>query len=164
MQEMVDAFARYARLPPMVRRPVLVSELVRQVVGLYDGVRRDVEVRFEDGAGGVEVQLDPEQFRQVLTNLIDNAVEASPPGAAVVASASWSDGHLDVVVVDAGSGLSVDDPELLFQPFYSTKGRGSGVGLAVVQRIVTDHGGTVRLEPNQPQGVRAVVRIPGGAA
>jgi signal transduction histidine kinase len=56
----------------------------------------------------------------------------------------------------------VEDSELLFQPFYSTKLRGSGVGLAMVQRIVTDHGGTVRLEANQPHGVRAVVRIPGG--
>jgi len=164
MQEMVDAFARYAKLPPMARRPVVVSDLVRQVVGLYDGVRRDVAVRFEDGAAGVEVLLDPEQFRQVLTNLVDNAVEASPPGAAVTATLGWSDGQLELVVADSGSGLAVEDPEVLFQPFYSTKGRGSGVGLAIVQRIVTDHGGSVRLEPNQPRGVRAVVRIPGGAA
>jgi len=164
MQEMVDAFARYAKLPPMTRRPVAVSELVRRVVALYDGVRRDVEVRFDDGAAGVEVLLDPEQFRQVLTNLIDIAVEASPPGTAVTASARWREGQLELVVADSGSGLAVDDPEVLFQPFYSTKGRGSGVGLAIVQRIVTDHGGTVRLEPNQPHGVRAVVRIPGGAA
>ena len=56
----------------------------------------------------------------------------------------------------------MDDPDLLFQPFYSTNGRGSGVGLAMVQRIVTDHGGTVRLEPNRPHGAVAVVRLPGG--
>jgi nitrogen fixation/metabolism regulation signal transduction histidine kinase len=164
MQEMVDAFARYAKLPPMARRPVAISDVVRQVVALYDGVRRDVAVHFEDGAGGVELMLDPEQFRQVLTNLIDNAVEASPPGAEVTASAHWDGEQVELVIADAGSGLTVDDPELLFQPFYSTKGRGSGVGLAIVQRIVTDHGGTVRLEPNQPRGVRAVVRIPGGTA
>jgi two-component system nitrogen regulation sensor histidine kinase NtrY len=69
-----------------------------------------------------------------------------------------------IVVADEGPGLPADDPELLFQPFYSTKGRGSGVGLAMVLRIVTDHGGTVRLEANQPGGVRAVVRLPGALA
>jgi nitrogen fixation/metabolism regulation signal transduction histidine kinase len=164
MQEMVDAFARYAKLPPMARRPVAISEVIRQVVGLYDGVRRDVEVRFADGTAGVELMIDPEQFRQVLTNLIDNAVEASPPGAAVTAAARRDGEQIEIVIADCGSGLAVDDPELLFQPFYSTKGRGSGVGLAIVQRIVTDHGGAVRLEPNQPRGVRAVVRIPGGTA
>ncbi len=164
MQEMVDAFARYAKLPPMSRRPVVVSDLLRQIVSLYEGVRRDVEVRFADGTPGVEVVLDPEQFRQVLTNLIDNAVEASPPGGAVTASSRCEDGQLELEVTDEGPGIGVDEPELLFQPFYSTKGRGSGVGLAVVQRIVTDHGGTVRLEPNRPRGVRAVVRIPGGEA
>jgi two-component system nitrogen regulation sensor histidine kinase NtrY len=164
MQEMVDAFARYAKLPPMSRRPVVISELLRQVVSLYEGVRHDVEVRFADGTPGVEVVLDPEQFRQVLTNLLDNAVEASPAGGTVTASSRCEDGQLELEVTDQGTGISVDDPELLFQPFYSTKGRGSGVGLAVVQRIVTDHGGTVRLEPNRPQGVRAVVRIPGGEA
>ena len=164
MQEMVDAFARYAKLPPMSRRPVLVSDLVRQVASLYDGVRNGVEVRFADGTAGLEVVLDPEQFRQVLTNLIENAVEASPAGATVTAATRLAGGQVEVEVTDHGSGLGVEDPELLFQPFYSTKGRGSGVGLAVVQRIVTDHGGTVRLEPNQPSGVRAVVRIPGGEA
>jgi two-component system, NtrC family, nitrogen regulation sensor histidine kinase NtrY len=164
MQEMVDAFARYAKLPPMSRRPVVVSDLVRQVVSLYDGVRNDVAVRFLDGTASLEVVLDPEQFRQVLTNLIDNAVEASPATATVTVASRSADGQLEVEVTDQGSGLGVEDPELLFQPFFSTKGRGSGVGLAVVQRIVTDHGGIVRLEPNQPNGVRAVVRMPGGEA
>lgn len=164
MQEMVDAFARYAKLPPMARRPVVVSELVRQVVGLYDGVRRDVAVRCEDSAAGVEALVDPEQLRQVLTNLVDNAVEASPPGSDVAVAVTRRDDQVEIVVADRGPGLAVDDPEVLFQPFYSTKGRGSGVGLAIVQRIVTDHGGSVRLEPNQPSGVRAVVRIPGGSA
>ncbi len=106
--------------------------------------------------------LDPDQFRQVLTNLIDNAVEASPPGGTVAVGIERDGDEVVVTVSDQGAGLRVDDPDLLFQPFYSTKGRGSGVGLAMVQRIVTDHGGTVRLEANRPHGVLAVVRLPGG--
>jgi len=162
MQEMVDSFSRYAKMPPLARRPVKIGELAGQAVALYQGVREGLRVGLVDGSGGREVLLDPDQFRQVLTNLIDNAVEASPPGGAVTVGIGWEGDEAVVTVSDEGSGLKVDDPDLLFQPFYSTKGRGSGVGLAMVQRIVTDHGGTVRLEPNRPHGAVAVVRLPGG--
>ncbi|MFI5165960.1 MAG: ATP-binding protein [Thermoanaerobaculales bacterium] len=160
MQEMVDAFSRYAKLPPLARRPVCLGEVAAQAVALYQGVREGLTVRLEDTSNGRELLLDPEQFRQVLTNLIDNAVEASLERGAVVVSVGWEEDEAVVVVADQGKGLPPGDAELMFQPFYSTKGRGSGVGLAIVQRIVTDHGGTVRLEANPPRGVRAVVRIP----
>lgn len=161
MQEMVDAFARYAKFPPLSRRPVQVGELGQSVVALYEGVRPGVKVRFSDGSGGREVLLDPEQFRQVLTNLIDNAVEASPAQATVSVEAAWDGDEVVFSVTDEGPGLPGSDTEVLFQPFYSTKGRGSGVGLALVQRIVTDHGGTVRLQNGPTRGVVATVRIPG---
>jgi len=98
----------------------------------------------------------------VVVNLLDNALEASTPPGEVVVRAFWEGEEMVLEVLDRGPGLPVEDPELLFQPFFSSKGRGSGVGLAVVLRIVTDHGGTVRLEPREGGGVRAVVRIPGG--
>lgn len=161
MQEMVDAFARYAKFPPISRRPVFVGDLVRQVVALYHGVRPELQIETRDSSDNREVLLDPEQFRQVLANLIDNAVEASPPGGTVTVEVGWDGEDVVFVVSDEGTGLPVEDPEVLFQPFFSTKGRGSGVGLALVQRIVTDHGGTVRLESGPAHGVRAVVRIPG---
>jgi len=131
---------------------------------LYQGVRKGLRTELADRSDGREVLLDPEQFRQVLANLLDNAVEASPENGLVVLTVDWEGAEVVVAVTDEGSGLPVEDSELLFQPFYSTKGRGSGVGLAMVQRIVTDHGGSVRLETKRPHGVRAVVRIPGGLA
>jgi nitrogen fixation/metabolism regulation signal transduction histidine kinase len=164
MQEMVDAFSRYARLPATSRRPTRVGELARQAAALYDGVRAGLAVRVEDRLGDREVLIDPEQFRQVLTNLIDNAVEASGADGEVSVTVRPDGADVVVEVTDQGRGLDATDPELLFQPFYSTKGRGSGIGLAVVQRIVSDHGGSVRLEANRPRGARAIVRLPGGDA
>ncbi len=164
MQEMVDAFSRYAKLPPTARRPVRLGELAQRVVALYQGVREGTTVSLDDRLVGREVLLDPEQFRQVLTNLLDNAVEASDEGGQVVVTIRDDGEEVLLEVADEGHGLSVSDPDLLFQPFFSTKGRGSGVGLAMVQRIVADHGGTVRLEARRPRGVRAVVRLPGGEA
>jgi len=161
MQQMVDAFARYAKLPPVSRRPTPLADLLRNVGGLYRGVRPQVGVEVEASLEGRQVLLDPEQFRQALSNLVDNAVEASGELGEVRLRA-WGEGT-DVVieVSDTGRGLDGSDPELLFQPFYSTKGRGSGMGLAIVQRIVADHGGTVRLEPREPTGARALVRLSG---
>lgn len=162
MQELLDAFSRYAKLPPVQRRPVDGDRFLEQVVRLYQGVKPGVEVRLEAALGDRAVWLDRDLFRQVLVNLLDNALEASTPPGEVVVRAFWEGDEVVVEVLDRGPGLPVDDPELLFQPFFSSKGRGSGVGLAVVLRIVTDHGGTVRLEPREGGGVRAVVRIPGG--
>jgi two-component system, NtrC family, nitrogen regulation sensor histidine kinase NtrY len=164
MQEMVDSFARYAKLPPLARRSVEIGELLRQVATLYHGVRPGMVVEATDESGGRELLLDPEQFRQVLTNLLDNAIEASPKGGRVTVGVRWQDEEALITVTDEGAGIDVEDTEVLFQPFYSTKGRGSGMGLAMVQRIVADHGGTIRLEPNQPRGVRAVIRLPGERA
>ena len=161
MQEMVDAFSRYAKLPPTSRRPIRLGELIGQVVTLYQGVREGLTVRAVDGLGDREVLADPEQLRQALTNLVDNAVEASPDGGEIVIGVRGEGTEVVIEVSDQGRGLGAADPELLFQPFYSTKGRGSGVGLAMVQRIVTDHAGTVRLAANTPRGVIAVVRLPG---
>ncbi len=162
MQELLDAFSRYARLPAVQRRPVAVEGLLQQTVRLYQGLKPGVEVRLEAGLGEREAWLDQDLFRQVLVNLLDNAIEASPSPSQVIVRAAWEGEELVVEVLDQGPGLPVEDPEVLFQPFFSSKGRGSGVGLAVVQRIVTEHGGTVRLLPREEGGVRAVVRLPGG--
>jgi two-component system nitrogen regulation sensor histidine kinase NtrY len=164
MQDMVDSFSQYAKMPHLARRPIHIGDLAAQVVTLYQGVRSGLRVELADRSNGRQALLDPEQVRQVLANLIDNAVEASPAHGRVLVTVDWDGEDVVIVVADEGPGLPADDPELLFQPFYSTKGRGSGVGLAMVLRIVTDHGGTVRLEANQPGGVRAVVRLPGALA
>lgn len=162
MQELLDAFSRYAKLPPVQRRPVDGDEFFHQVVRLYQGVKPGVEVKLETSLAPRRVWLDRDLFRQVVVNLLDNALEASTPPGEVVVRAFWEGDEMVLEVLDRGPGLPVEDPELLFQPFFSSKGRGSGVGLAVVLRVVTDHGGTVRLLPREGGGVRAVVRIPGG--
>lgn len=162
MQEMVDAFALYAKLPPVALRPTHLGQLVAQLVALYDGLRPNLHFRLEDGLGEEKMLADPEQLRQALANLLDNAAEASPEGGEVVVSLARSGREVILTVADRGTGLGAGDPDLLFQPFYSTKGRGSGIGLAVVQRIVADHGGTVRLLPREGGGIEAVVTLPDG--
>jgi signal transduction histidine kinase len=108
--------------------------------------------------------VDPDQFRRVVVNLMDNAAEAME-GSLVkeMLVATRTDAQRLVVeteISDTGCGVSLEDREKLFLPYYSTKERGTGLGLAIVSRIVAEHHGAIRVEENQPLGTRFVVELP----
>ncbi len=160
MQAMVDEFSRYARMPRP--RPVRVDlgKLVDETLHLYRGVKPGVAVEGAVAPELGEVWLDPEQIKRALINLLDNAVEATPPPGRVELRAAAADGHLEIRVADTGPGIPPEAKEKLFLPYYSTKGRGTGLGLSIVHRIVTDHQGTIRVEDNQPQGAVFTIELP----
>jgi len=172
----MGAYARLARLPEPRRAPVRLGELVRRVASLEP--RLPVEVR--DGPL-LEILADSDQLEQLLINLIRNAVESTlearderPPGqeesstevagtaAPAPVEVAWeTDGKVwRLTVSDRGAGLPAESGNL-FVPFYSTKPRGSGIGLALCRQIAEGHGGTLRLE-NRPSGpgARAVLEVP----
>jgi signal transduction histidine kinase len=103
-------------------------------------------------------------MRQVAWNLLRNATEAMPGGGAIAlaveASGAPGDGWAVLRVSDRGSGIPPEDAERIFDPFYSTKVRGTGLGLAVVHRIVDEHGGTIEVQPRAGGGTTFLVRLP----
>lgn len=110
----------------------------------------------------IRVSADPRQLEQVLINLLTNAIQASPPGSTVEASAKIEDEQLLLQVVDEGTGMSEDTEAHLFEPFYTTKtvGQGSGLGLSISLGIIESHHGSLQLKNRQPKGVIAEMRIP----
>jgi signal transduction histidine kinase len=118
------------------------------------------------------VRLDAEQIRQVIINLVDNAVEAlGGPSAAprpngdrplivVLTMHDPRNSLVRLMVSDNGPGVPEADRDKLFMPYYSTKGRGSGLGLAIVRRIIVEHGGGVEVSPAQPSGTTFTVELP----
>ena len=160
LKQLVDAFRLYAQMPRVEPRPSSVSQIVREVGSLYDGVREELDVRIEMPPAEVFAMVDPAALRQALVNLVDNAVDAvKDRGAITISLATHGDG-LVLEVADTGVGLPVEDTETLVQPFYSTKGQSSGMGLAMVHRVVTDHGGTLELANRQPGGALARITLP----
>ncbi len=121
------------------------------------------EVRVD---GGAVAWADPQRVRQVVQNLVHNAVRFSPPGGRVVLRVSAEGNWAQLVVEDEGPGIPEDDLERVFEPFYragSSRSRqpaGSGLGLAVVKHLVVAHSGTVRAERREPHGTRFLVRLP----
>jgi two-component system nitrogen regulation sensor histidine kinase NtrY len=163
LKQLVDEFSLFARLPEVHPRTIDFTALVDSVLGLYRGLP-GVEWEVEVGAGLEAVRMDPDQMRRVLINLVENAVTAMNRRGTIRIGARWlEDGAtVRIEVADCGPGIDPADRDKMFSPYFSTKKRGTGLGLAIVHKIVTDHDGSIRVEPNQPSGARFVIELPGG--
>jgi two-component system nitrogen regulation sensor histidine kinase NtrY len=157
---LVDAFHRFARLPETRLGEFDLASVVAQVAKLYDGTKAGVAIRSEVPAGLAEVRGDGEQVKRALVNLVDNAVSATPPGGVVSIHASVDDGKARVVVADDGPGIGAEERALVFEPTFSTKPDGFGLGLSITARIAAEHRGRVFLEENSPRGCRFVLEWP----
>ncbi|MCS7171863.1 MAG: HAMP domain-containing histidine kinase [Armatimonadetes bacterium] len=126
---------------------------------------RGVQVILE-ASPGLEVEVDPDRMRQVLQNLLHNAIRFTPPGGAVRFRVSRTAQGIRIELEDEGPGVPPGDLPYIFEPFYradrsrSRETGGSGLGLAVVRRLVESHGGEVRAENRVPRGARFVVELP----
>jgi two-component system nitrogen regulation sensor histidine kinase NtrY len=162
---LVDEFSNFARLPAASPRPDDLNRIVRDAVSSYAGTENVVfETELDPDLPTVDV--DREQMRRVLTNLIDNAVAAvrrGRSGAGRVTLRSIYDPALQSVrleVADDGVGIPPEDRRRVFEPYFSTTDKGTGLGLAIVSRIVADHRGYIRVQENAPRGTRFVIELP----
>jgi two-component system nitrogen regulation sensor histidine kinase NtrY len=161
LKQLVDSFREYARMPTVRPRPASVNRILREVCSLYHGVREGLVIELDLPDEDLVGILDPVQINQALVNLLDNSIAAIPGPGTITVSARPEGLDLIVKVADTGVGLPTEDTELLLQPFYSTKGRGSGIGLAVVHRIVTEHGGTLKIANRDQGGAVITIILPG---
>jgi PAS domain S-box-containing protein len=164
LKSLVDEFSQFARFPAAKPAAVDLNPLVAGALEVFAGRLDGVTVRSEYGADLPRVKADAELLRRVLVNLVDNAAEAmegSPVRELQIATRASAGGEMvEIVVADSGHGISSEDKEKLFLPHFSTRGRGTGLGLAITHRIVTEHGGAIRVEDNHPVGARFVIRLP----
>ncbi len=160
MQSMVDEFSRFARMPRPRPEEVDLPRLLDDTLHLYRDIKPGVEISSHVETDAETAWLDPEQFKRVLINLLDNAVEATEAPGRVRVEAERRDGRLEIRVADTGPGIPPELKDKLFLPYVSTKGRGTGLGLAIVHRIVRDHQGSIRVEDNRPKGTIFTLEVP----
>ncbi|MFQ5839493.1 MAG: ATP-binding protein [Candidatus Methylomirabilales bacterium] len=162
LKRLVDEFARYARMPTSNPRPGDLHHVIGQVLVLYTGVPRGIRIVSELETQLSPINLDPEQMKRALVNLVDNAVQAVGAAGEIRLCTRFlgDENKVQLVVCDTGPGIAPEDRERLFLPYFSTKGSGTGLGLAIVYRIVTEHGGTIRAEEHEPHGTRMVLEFP----
>jgi two-component system sensor histidine kinase PilS (NtrC family) len=170
LNTLLSEFLEYSRVRPVQRQPTEVEGLLAGVAHLltYDPrTPPSVKVTLAVTPPGLRASVDAKQLHQALLNLCLNAVEAMPDGGELAVAARLLAGPgagrtLEVRVRDTGPGIPDEERARVFEPFYSTKARGFGLGLAVVHRIVQDHGGQIDLEREEGWGTTFVLTLPLG--
>jgi two-component system nitrogen regulation sensor histidine kinase NtrY len=171
LKSLVDEFSQFARMPAPRTVPSDLHVLLDDALALYSGIMDGVVIVRRYGEAVPLVRVDAEQFRRVVINLVDNAVDAltrqdglrpaDAEGVVTVETAHDSThAVVRVVIADNGPGIPEVDRAKLFMPYYSTKRRGSGLGLAIVRRIVVEHGGNIEVGENAPSGARFTIELP----
>jgi len=159
----VRSLGDFARLYPRQKVPTTLEQSLETTLNLvrYDKHFKKIQVT-KDVKPTPPLRLDPDQMQQVFLNLILNARDAMPNGGELKISIGQSDGHVRMVFSDTGSGISQDDRDKIFDPFFSTKGpvRGTGLGLSVSYSIIKDHGGDINVESAPGRGTTFIITLP----
>lgn len=157
---MVDSFSQFARMPLPHPQKMDLKELFFQLKDLYSNLHPHLKLEVEISPDFPEIVADKELIRRALVNLIDNAVEAMKFEGRIILKAEISMDKTLIYVIDEGPGIPENIKENLFKPYISTKGRGSGMGLSIVDRIIRDHKGKVTFEKNSPKGTKFIISLP----
>ena len=162
IRNLVNEFSNFARLPSANPLPCALAPLIEETVALYKDGPWNIRFEIHAGQDMPRLNLDRQLMKRALINLVDNAVAAIGAEGSVVISASF-DPILKIVrieVSDTGPGISDEDKTHLFEPYFSTKKSGMGLGLSIVSGIISDHNGRIYVQDNVPQGARFVIELP----
>ncbi len=164
MRGLVDQFAALAQFPAAQPRQADLNQIAESALLLFHGRLEGIRIDLRLDTNLPAVLADPEALKRALTNLIDNAAEAMQDSLLRVLTLETRPGErtgmAELVLSDTGAGLSPEVRERLFLPYFSTKQRGTGLGLPIAAKIIQDHNGAIRAEQNSPTGASFIVEIP----
>lgn len=163
LKTIIGRFSEFSRMPQPERRPTKVNEVVHSVLRVFQAQLREknaMTVRQELEAGLPEIAADPDLLHRALQNLVLNAIDAMPSGGELLIRTASRGGRIEISVGDTGLGLTPEECERLFTPYYTTKQHGTGLGLAIVQSVVSDHGGRISVESARDRGTTFRIELP----
>jgi two-component system nitrogen regulation sensor histidine kinase NtrY len=162
---LVNEFFTFARLPAVNLSLNDLNALIQEVLVLYQESQKRIDISFLSDPKIPNFPLDREQMKRVMINLLDNAVAAIENSGSIQVQTIF-DPLLEMVrieVIDTGIGIAPKDRDRLFEPYFSTKKGGTGLGLTIVSSIVSDHHGHIRVKDNKPRGTIFTIELPLGA-
>lgn len=162
IQHVIDDYLQFARPREPQRQLLAVNAFLEQKLAFMLSVfeRAKVKLRTEFDPALITVRADSDQIWQAVLNLIQNSLEAMPDGGELIIS-TWCEGNQAIMrVADSGAGMNAESLAQIFQPFFTTKSRGTGLGLALVQQTVSQHDGRVECDSLEGRGSAFTIFLP----
>ena len=162
IRNLVNEFSAFAKFPAADPKPCRLPPIIEETVALYKEGHPTIEFSNRIPDGIPILNLDRQQIKQAMINLIDNAIAAIKDAGQIEIKVTHDSilKRVRIEVADNGSGVSDEDKTRLFEPNFSTKKAGMGLGLTIVSTIIGDHGGVISVRDNQPRGARFVIELP----
>jgi len=161
LRRLVDEFSRFGKMPEINKTPTQIPIIIDEVVNLYKGYK-GVEINVSIPDNSPMVELDGEQFRRVIINIFDNAIQAMANSGRIYVTLKFDlpSNWAYIEIADNGPGIRDEDKDKLLLPYFSTRKNGTGLGLAIANRIIAEHRGYIRVRDNEPNGTVFTIDIP----
>ena len=162
LDSIVTQFLRAIRPSRPQLRPENINAIVEEAVRFFmpEIQDRDIVVEQELRSDLPLLQLDRDQMKQAFYNVIKNSLEAMKRRGTLRIRTDRDDTHVLITFVDSGGGMSAENLSRVFEPYFTTKPSGTGLGLLIVRRIVREHGGELSIESGQDKGLTLMIRLP----
>ena len=164
LKTIVGRFSEFSKMPQPHFQRMDVNEVVQGVMRVFQGQlqggKSRIEAQVELGSNVPEIAGDPDLLHRAISNLVLNAMDAMPEGGMLTVRTRGHDGGIRIEVADTGVGLTPEECERLFTPYYTSKQHGTGLGLAIVQSVISDHGGRISVASSPGRGSTFVIELP----
>jgi two-component system, NtrC family, nitrogen regulation sensor histidine kinase NtrY len=163
LKTIIGRFSEFSRMPQPQCQSIQLNDIVRSVLRVFQAQLQEknhiIVNTVLDGALP-QISADPDLLHRALQNLVLNAIDAMPQGGSLTIRTAPNGDQVELSVSDSGSGLTPEECERLFTPYYTTKQHGTGLGLAIVQSVVSDHGGKISVDSKRDEGTTFTVELP----
>jgi two-component system, NtrC family, nitrogen regulation sensor histidine kinase NtrY len=165
LKAIVSRFSEFARMPQPQVQQIQLNDIAQHVVRLFQAQfhspeRAPIECKLDLAESMEPIAADPDLLHRALSNLVLNAMDAMPQGGALTLRTRQNGEFSYVEVSDTGAGLTPEECERLFTPYYTSKAHGTGLGLAIVQSVINDHGGSVKVRSEAGKGTTFLIELP----
>ncbi|MCP4221039.1 MAG: PAS domain S-box protein, partial [bacterium] len=163
IKDLAEEFGNFARLPEIKFSKGDINQVLEKLIAVYTSIYNHIDFKVNlDVEIPLLVKMDYEQMKRIFVNIIDNAVESLHEKGTIeiVSRYNKESRFIEIEIADNGPGISDEDKQKLFIPYFSKKNSGTGLGLAIAHNIIEEHNGVISIVDNAPQGARFVIEVP----
>ncbi len=166
IKNMVNEFSNFAKMPEAKLKKENLNEILEEIYLMYKNSYKNIEFKFNKDEKIKFVNIDKNLFSQAIINIIKNAIHSFDKikrenKIVSIETKFLKDLNLvQIIISDNGSGVPDEIKERIFEPYFSTKNKGTGIGLTIVKKIISDHNGYIRILDNKPEGTKVIIELP----